>query len=347
LLKQLPKHGWAAVFGGPKYFLISTRKQFMLSFILIVSVGLGVTALIGGLAIALRPGDENVAEDRLAALTGAKRGVDGESSSILTRTSLDDTKSLADDLLARFGNIGVIMDQADVKMSGSKFLTICVGAAFLGGSLCVVSPIPIYLAPVLAAVTGGLPIVWLFLKRKKRIAEFSRQLPEALELLSRSLRAGHSLASGIGLVGSETKAPLGTEFARSFDEQNLGITLDESLEMMTTRVPNMDLRFFATAVIMQRQTGGDLAEILDKIGRLIRERFKLAGQIQALTGEGRLSGVVLLGLPPTLFIVMLYINYDYAMVLFRDPTGKKLMAAALVLQLVGALVIRKIINIKV
>jgi tight adherence protein B len=100
-------------------------------------------------------------------------------------------------------------------------------------------------------------------------------------------------------------------------------------------------------VILQRQTGGDLAEILEKIGRLIRERFKLAGQIQALTGEGRLSGVVLLALPPTLFLVMLYINHDYAMVLFRDDTGKKLLAGALVLQLVGALVIRKIISIKV
>jgi tight adherence protein B len=109
----------------------------------------------------------------------------------------------------------------------------------------------------------------------------------------------------------------------------------------------LDLRFFATAVILQRQTGGDLAEILEKIGRLIRDRFKLAGQIQALTGEGRLSGVVLLALPPTLFLTMLYINYDYAMVLFRDETGKKLMAGALVLQLVGALVIRKIITIKV
>ena len=116
---------------------------------------------------------------------------------------------------------------------------------------------------------------------------------------------------------------------------------------MTVRVPNMDLRFFATAVMLQRQTGGDLAEILDKIGRLIRERFKLAGQIQALTGEGRLSGVVLLALPPTLFITMLNLNYEYAMVLFRDPDGRKLMAGALVLQLVGALVIRKIINIKV
>ncbi|MFO0939129.1 MAG: type II secretion system F family protein [Pirellulales bacterium] len=320
----------------------------MITIILIVSVGLGVTALIGGLAIALRQEDENVAEDRLSALTKSNKGANAAGSpSLLTRSPLDETKSVADELLMKFGDLSAMMEQAGVKMSGSKFLTICAIAGFIGGAACIVSPIPFYLAPLVALVTGGLPIVWLLLKRKKRLNEFSRQLPEALELLSRSLRAGHSLASGIGLVGQEMLAPLATEFSRTFDEQNLGISLDEALEQMTKRVPNLDLRFFATAVILQRQTGGDLAEILDKIGRLIRERFKLAGQIQALTGEGRLSGVVLLALPPTLFLVMLYINYDYAMVLFRDDQGKKLMAGALLLQLVGALVIRKIITIKV
>jgi tight adherence protein B len=319
----------------------------MLPIVLIVSVGLGVTALIGGLAIALRREEDHIAEGRLSALTNRKAGPGAESPSLLTRSPLDETKSLADDLLTRCGNISAIMEQADVKMSGTKFLTICMTAAFLGAAACLLTPLPKYLAPLLGLTTGGVPVVWLMLKRKKRLNEFSRQLPEALELLSRSLRAGHSLASGIGLVGSECKAPLATEFARTFDEQNLGISMDEALEQMTLRVPNMDLRFFATAVILQRQTGGDLAEILEKIGRLIRERFKLAGQIQALTGEGRLSGVVLLALPPTLFLVMLYINTEYAMVLFRDETGKKLTAGALVLQLLGALVIRKIITIKV
>jgi len=116
---------------------------------------------------------------------------------------------------------------------------------------------------------------------------------------------------------------------------------------MTERVPNLDLRFFSTAVILQRQTGGDLAEILDKIGELVRERFKIWGQIQALTGEGRLSGVVLLGLPPVLFIVMYRLNPDYVMVLFTDPLGKQMLAFGLVMQFIGAFVIRKIIDIKV
>lgn len=320
----------------------------MLSIIVVIAVGIGVTALIGGVALAMRPASDNMAEDRLSVLTGSRRAPGAsEEASLLTSNSLDDTKSMADELLAKFGNISNIMEQADVRMSGSKFLTICVLCAAAGAVICMVTPTPKYFLPVFAIVLGSLPLVWLLYKRKKRISKFNQQLPEALELLSRSLRAGHSLAAGFGLIASEMQDPIGREFGRAFEEQNLGIALDEALEGMTVRVPNMDLRFFATAVMLQRQTGGDLAEILDKIGHLIRERFKLAGAIQALTGEGRLSGIVLLALPPALFVVMLYLNYDYAMVLFRDETGRMLLGGALVMQFVGALVIRKIINIKV
>ena len=185
------------------------------------------------------------------------------------------------------------------------------------------------------------------LKRKRRLNAFGRQLPDALELVSRALRAGHSLAAGFSLVADEMADPISTEFTRCYEEQNLGIPLEQALEGMTQRVPNLDLRFFATAVILQRQTGGDLAEILDKIGTLIRERFKVWGQIQALTGEGRLSGVVLLALPPVLFVVMYRLNPEYCQLLFTDPMGQWMLWGAVLLQLAGALVIRKIINIKV
>ena len=117
--------------------------------------------------------------------------------------------------------------------------------------------------------------------------------------------------------------PIGSEFSRMFEEQNLGMPLEEALEDLTERVPNLDLKFFATAVILQRQTGGDLAEILDKIGYLVRERFKIWGQVQALTGEGRLSGIVLLALPPVLFVVVYRMNPDYLMLLFTDDAGQE------------------------
>ncbi|MHC4178972.1 MAG: type II secretion system F family protein [Planctomycetota bacterium] len=141
--------------------------------------------------------------------------------------------------------------------------------------------------------------------------------------------------------------PIAKEFGRAFEETNLGVPLEETLQALTERVPNLDLKFFATAVVLQRQTGGDLAEILDKIGALIRDRFRIWGQVQALTGEGRLSGVVLLALPVVLFVAVYQLNPDYIMVLFTDPMGKKMLAGAIAMQVVGALVIRKIVNIKV
>ncbi|MEZ6119890.1 MAG: type II secretion system F family protein [Pirellulaceae bacterium] len=141
--------------------------------------------------------------------------------------------------------------------------------------------------------------------------------------------------------------PIASEFGRCYEEQNLGIPMEEALDSLANRVPNLDLRFFATAVILQRQTGGDLAEILDKIGNLIRERFKIFGQVAALTGEGRLSGIVLLALPPALFGVMLKLNYDYIMMLFQDELGKQMLVFGIIMQILGAIVIKKIVNIKV
>jgi len=206
--------------------------------------------------------------------------------------------------------------------------------------------VPLYAAPM-GVILGFVPFMALFMKRKRRLAAFGKQLPEALELIGRALRAGHSLASGFKLVADEMPAPIGTEFERCYEAQNLGVPLEDAIEEMTVRVPNLDLRFFATAVILQRQTGGDLAEILDKIGHLVRERFIIWGQIQSLTGEGRLSGIVLLALPPALFVVMWYLNPGYSMTLFTDPMGHQMLAGAIVMQIVGALVIRKIVNIKV
>ncbi|MFN9916162.1 MAG: type II secretion system F family protein, partial [Pirellulaceae bacterium] len=206
---------------------------------------------------------------------------------------------------------------------------------------------PLFFAPVGAALVLVVPYMYLIIRKNKRIAKFNKQLPEALELLGRSLLAGHSLGAGFGLVAAEMPEPIKREFGRCFEEQNFGISLEESLNAMTDRIPNMDLKFLATAIILQRQTGGDLAEILEKIGRLIRERFKLAGQIQALTGEGRLSGIVLFALPPFLFLVMYFLNRDYVLSLFKDDMGRWMLGIAIVMQLIGAFVIRKIVDIKV
>lgn len=316
-----------------------------------VAVFLGVGALVGGVAIMFRERPANRIEDRLDLLTGvntpaaAKEGLLAQGS--VLAQPLDSGPGFLESALNRFGNFSLLFEQADTSLTMSRLSMICLIMAIAGAGLGASIGIHVTLLPLLGLFMALLPFFWIFLRRKRRLKAFAVQLPDALEMLARSLRAGQSLAAGFNMVAGEMSPPIGKEFGRVFEEQNLGIPLEESLDSMTDRIPNLDLRFFATAVILQRQIGGDLAEILDKIGRLIRERFQIWGQIQALTGEGRLSGIVLMALPVLLFVAVYQINPEYIMVLFTDPLGKKMLAVAVGMQVLGALVIRKIVNIKV
>lgn len=318
--------------------------------IVIICGSIAVAAVFGYITMALMSGsDTSAAEDRLQNLAGTKnsKGRGEEARSLLIGNSLNDTKSWFEQTISSMPRLENYIDQADAKITPTRYAAICLGCFAAGFVLVIVSPLPFLLAPIGGFVLFILPVLWLFMKRKKRLSTLGRQLPDALELLSRSLRSGHALASGFHLVASEMQEPIAREFGRVFEEQNLGIPLEEALSDMADRIPNMDVRFFATAVTLQRTTGGDLAEILDKIGHLVRERLQILGQVQALTGEGRLSGIVLLALPPVLFLVMLYLNSEYVMMLFTEPLGRKMLAFALFTQVVGALAIRKIITIKV
>lgn len=321
----------------------------MSSLIIIVAVFVCVASLVGGVATLFRTGTDKAVEDRLSAITAGRSASNAASVSEggLLSHPLDDVPHFLEKQFARLFNVRLLLDQGGMDVEPVKFISLSLGLA--GGSTLLwflFAPYS-YAAPLVGVTLGILPLLYVIFKRKSRLKKFGQQLPEALELISRALRAGHSLPSGFHLVAEQMPDPIGGEFTRCYEEQNLGIPLEEALDEMTNRVPNVDLRFFVTAVILQRQTGGDLAEILNKIGRLIRERFQIWGQIQALTGEGRLSGIVLLALPPVLFGVMLKLNYDYVMMLFNDPLGQKMLAAAIVMQILGALVIRKIVNIKV
>lgn len=304
--------------------------------------------MVVGASMLLRGTDESAVEDRLSILTGAKKAPSADliKESVLIQP-LNGSKDIFADLVARFGNLSLLFEQANTKLTPTKFFVTSAGMAAVGGIAAAFSGIGLTYAPLAGAAMAFLPLLWLMFRRKRRFAAFGRQLPDALELISRALRAGHSLASGFSLVASEMNAPIGVEFGRVFEEQNLGIPMDDALNAMTDRIPNLDLRFFCTALVLQKQTGGDLAEILDKIGHLIRERIQIYGQVQALTGEGRLSGIVLLALPPVLFLTVYKLNPDYIMALFNDPMGKQMLAGGIVLQFLGAVVIRKIINIRV
>lgn len=322
----------------------------MTALIVPIAVFLCVACLIGAAATWLTARTEPGVEDRLAVLTGSTSGKQAKDAllkgSVLAHP-LDGTQSALVDYLTRLGNISLLLEQADTTLTPAQFFSVSAIMAVVGMFIPVFAGLHPSIVLPMGLMLASLPMVWLLLRRRRRFKQFAKQLPDALELVARALRAGHSLASGFSLVADEMRPPISKEFNRVFEEQNLGVPLEDALDNMTDRIPNIDLRFFATAVILQRQTGGDLAEILDKIGYLVRERFKIWGQVQALTGEGRLSGVVLLGLPPLLFLTVYRLNPEYVMPLFTDPMGRKMLAGAVVMQLLGAIVIKKIVNIKV
>jgi len=319
------------------------------SILIIAAVFIGVFTLIVGAAMVMRDKSEIQVEDRLSSLTGKGDLTDPANLSQIAQVIAKQAegKGILEVLMANWFNLPRLFEQADVTMSIATFLGMCVGIGVGASALCGFAGVHWGLAPVVGISFSGLPFLWLLFRRKRRLAKFAGQLSDALELIARALRAGHSLAAGFQLVAQEGSDPIASEFGRVFEEQNLGIPFEEALENITERVPNLDLKFFVTAIVLQRQTGGDLAEILDKIGRLIRERYKILGQVQALTGEGRLSGVVLLALPPVLFVTVYRMNPDYMMLLFTDELGKKMLLFGIISQLLGALVIRKIVNIRV
>lgn len=321
----------------------------MTSLIVIIAVFVSVTALVGGVAILIRGETDSNVEERLEILARGSGGgaAKGKKKNLVLAGPLDGGQTIVEGLLAPLGNFNRIFEQADTTLSPTKFIAISGGAGVGAAIFFAFTGIHPGLVPVMAIAAGFMPLFWLQFRRKRRFKKFGAQLPDSLELISRALRAGHSLAAGFNLVASEMSDPIAKEFGRVFEEQNLGIPLEEALQSLTERIPNLDLRFFATAIVLQRATGGDLSEILDKISKLTRERFALFGQVQALTGEGRLSGIVLLALPPLLFLVVWKLNPEYVMLLFTDPLGKKMLIGGVVMQLLGAVVIRKIVNIKV
>ena len=310
-------------------------------------VFLAVSAVIGLLAFVMRDGPPKTAT-RLDMLIGKRRKEDEQAADILRKTAFEsDKKSLLEMVTPKFISLGKIFEQADCHIKPNTLTVIGLLLAAGGVTAGWIGKIPWFFLPVAALVMFSLPWVWLWNKRRMRLAKFGSQLPDGLELVARALRAGHSLAAGLHVVGEEMPAPISEEFSRVFEESNLGIPVEDAMNAMCERVPNMDLRFFVTSVAIQRQTGGDLAEILDKIGYVIRERFRILGQVKALTGEGRLSGIVLIALPFALFAFMLNTKPDYIEPLWTTDLGKKMSCAAIVAQILGALTIRKIVNIKV
>jgi tight adherence protein B len=231
------------------------------------------------------------------------------------------------------------------QMTVSVFLlmTGCLGVGAFW--LLLMSTRNILLAAILAVVVGSGPTLFVRYKRNKRLGKFEEQFPEAVDLVARALRAGHALPTGLGMVADELRAPVGTEFRILFDEQNFGLTLPDALRNFAKRVPVIDARFFVTAVLTQREAGGNLAEVLDNLSAVIRERFKIKRQLRVISAHGRLTGAVLGALPPTLGLFLMIRTPKNFQILFEEPAGIQMLIVAVALQLLGAFMIYRITKV--
>jgi tight adherence protein B len=184
-------------------------------------------------------------------------------------------------------------------------------------------------------------------KRTNRLYKFEEHFPEALDLLSRAIRAGHAFSAGMKMVADELGEPVGPEFRKAFDEQNYGLPLKESFNNLCERIPLLDVRFFATAVLIQRETGGNLSEILDNLANVVRERFKIRRQVRVHTAHGRFTGYVLMALPAFLAIALSFINPEHMNLLFEEKLGHLMIVVCIVMQAVGFIWIKQVIKIEV
>jgi tight adherence protein B len=202
-------------------------------------------------------------------------------------------------------------------------------------------------APFAGVAAACLPYAFLVNRRSARMKAFEEQFPEALDLLSRALRAGHAFQTVLGMVGDELKEPVGPEFKKTFDQQNYGLPLRDALNQLADRVSVLDVRFFVTAVLIQRETGGNLSEVLDNLAHVVRERFKIQRQVRVHTAHGRFTAFVLLSLPAVLAIALTMLNPDHMSPLFHERTGQMLLLGAMVMQAIGFVWISKVIKIEV
>lgn len=242
-----------------------------------------------------------------------------------------------------------MIEQAGLRWNVARTVHGCL-ALFLGGYFVSYMVLPDgfqQLAWLVALVASVLPIVYIRRKRSSRLRKFEEIFPESLEFVARSMRAGHAFSVSLEMIHREFQEPLAGEFRRAFEEHNLGLPLDTALEKLAKRVPSLDVHFFVSAVLLQKRTGGNLAEILDKLAYVIRERFKLRGKIRAISAHGKMTGSALTCIPIGVAGLMFLSNPDYVKFFINDETGRMMLAAAVAFQLIGYGVIRKIVAIEV
>jgi tight adherence protein B len=320
--------------------------------LLAIGVFLIVTGISMGVGWALSSIPGNLAQRRLAKrlreVGSLSITTTGEPTSVVRQDEHGPLPAVQK-LLGKTGagvSLGRLIEQSGVKATTSGILVVSAALALLGMFGVLMFAPSVAAAPV-GLLLGVVPVMYLLHRRSARIKKFEEQFPEALDLLSRALRAGHAFQTALGMVADELAEPVGPEFKKTFDQQNFGLPLKECLFEMSDRVPLLDVRFFATAVTIQRETGGNLAEILDNLAHVVRERFKILRQVRVYTAHGRFTGYVLLALPAVLGIALSFINPEHMNLLFRERMGHILLGVALVMQVIGFLWIKQVIKIEV
>ena len=240
-----------------------------------------------------------------------------------------------------------MLDQADLHITPSRLVMFSSMAGILAALAVSVISISLPLIILSGIVAAALPFLHVWWKRKRRFDQFLELLPDALELMSRALSAGHAFSEALHMVAEEMPEPIAGEFRKTYEEQNLGLSLKLALENLMERIPLLDLRMCVTAVLVQKETGGNLGEILEKVAYTIRERFRIMGDLKTLTTSSRLSAWLLCALPIFVAIAVTFMNPDYMAVLWKDQRGHYLIAAAITMQFTGMLIVKKILNIKI
>jgi tight adherence protein B len=267
----------------------------------------------------------------------------------ILRTDVLSNIPLLNKLLAKMpigAKLQLFLQQAEMEMTPGMLLTLVFLLAWVTFLSAMLAGLPLVVALFLGALVGGAPIVIISAKRQRRFLKFEEAFPDAIELLGRAVRAGHAFTTGLDLIAKEMAPPVSEEFRKAYEQQNLGLPLRDALQSMTVRMPLPDVRIFVTALLIQRDSGGNLAEVLDNLAHVIRERFKVMRQIKVFTAQGRLTLYMLISVPPIIGVLLYFIDSEYVMRLFKDPLGHQMLIGAVVLQTIGYFVIRKIIQPK-
>jgi len=315
----------------------------------LVFVTVALVVFVAGSLVDQRNARARLIKDRLATVQKTPEREPDEELALLRDEQLSKIPAF-DTLLRRSERVSAIQDallQAGMKFRAGNFLLLCAFSGVVAGLATVLYTRNPAIAWAALIIGGFLPYSVVSYRRQKRFERFEELFPEAIDTLARAVRAGHAFTTAIEMIFNEIAEPLATEFRKLFEEQKFGMPVRDALMNLTERVPLVDVKFFVTAVMLQRETGGNLAEILDNLSYVIRERFKIQRQVRVHTAQGRLTMALLMAMPPTVVTILLVFSPDFVRPLFYDPIGHALLVLSIALQTVGYFVIRKIIKIQV